>query len=403
MTDWTNVFSDFAVATEDTYLKDPKGFLNEASSRTTLLSMGLKGSNNRGIKTLQGGENVKEQLFAEYEDTVVDWSPDDDQFDLPNPQFLQEHGIPWRFTAVPITWSDVEVELQPDTTRDGQYRRLTDLYARKRQHAMGNLMEQMDERMLLTPNYATQQNSGAKKPYSLTSSITEANSGGEPLTYTGGTWSSTDYQGINPTTNSWWRNQISQYSYVDGHTKAGTTGTLFEAFDDMMLKTEFQQYPMHAEATASEYGPSVNILCSRWGKRNFMSALRNSNEMLVTTSRQDPAYNTPMYAGVPVQHIERLGANDLYDNVGSTALTTEDAANLIGPRFYFWNAEYLCPIFHSSRYFKMKKPGTYAGQPFRNAIWIDTWWQMFCRSKRRQGIVTPATDIVTGSSNGVPF
>ncbi|MDE0914358.1 MAG: hypothetical protein OSB57_04180 [Planctomycetota bacterium] len=401
MTDWTNVFSDFAVATEDTYLKDPKGFLNEASTRTTLLSMGLKGSANKGIKTLQGGENVKEQLFAEYEDTVVDWSPTSDTFELPNPQFLQEHGIPWRFTAVPITWSDVEVELQPDTTRDGQYRRLTDLYARKRQHAYGNLMEQMDVRMLNAPNYANQEASAALQPYSLPSAITEANSGGYPLAYGTAEWGNTRYQGFDTSTNAWWKNQTGLYSNIDGHpVGSGTDGSLFEAFDDMMLKTEFKQYPMHAEATASEFGPSVNILCSRWGKRSFMSALRNSNEMLVTTSRQDPAYNTPMYSGIPVQHIERLGTNELYKAAGS-ALTTEDAADKAGPRFTFWNSEYLCPIFHSSRYFKMKKPGTYAGQPFRNAIWIDTWWQMFCRSKRRQGIVSPGYDI--SSANGVAF
>ena len=392
MTDWTNVFGDFAVATEDTYIKDPKGFLNDASTRTTLLSMGLKGSANRGIKTLQGGENVKEQLFTSYEDTVVDWSPSDDQFSLPNPQFLQEHGIPWRFTAVPMTWSDVEVELQPDTTRDGMYRRLTDLYARKRQHCMGNLMEQMDVRMLNAPNYSNQEASGAKQPYSLPSAITEANNGGKPLAYGDAAWTPSTYQGLD-TAEDYWKNQVSGYDVVDGFTGTGTS--LFESFDDMLLKTEFTQYPMHAEATTSEFGPSVNILTSRWGKRCFQAALRNSNEMLVTSSRQDPAYNRPMYGGIPVQHVERLGTNDLYDD--GSALTTEDAATLYGPRYYFWNAEYLCPIFHTSRYFKMKKPGTYAGQPFRNAIWIDTWWQMFCRSKRRQGIVTPTT-VINGTT-----
>lgn len=390
-TNYTGVFTDLALAQDSTYLKDPNGFLNEASTRTLVLGMGIKGSSGRGIKTLQGGSEIKEQYFAEYQDTVVDWHPEDDDFDLPNPQVLREHGIGWSRMATPLSWSDVEVEQQADTTSDGMYRKLTDLLARKRQHSQGNQMEQMDVRMLLAPDYDTQAGVGARKPYSLPSIITENDNGGVPLGWTG-----TELQGVD-TANPYWKNQISTYAHAEGATTA-TGQSLFEAFDDMMLKAEFKQYPQMAEATPSSYGPSTNLLCSRWGKRLFMSALRNSNDSLVSASRQDPAYLKPMYAGVPVEHVERLGTGEYYDD-GSSGREAEAAADIAGPRFYFWNAEFLCPIFHSSRYFKSIPTAVASRNPFRHSVWYDTWWNLFCRSKRRQGIISPSVDIT--ASTGV--
>jgi hypothetical protein len=74
----------------------------------------------------------------------------------------------------------------------------------------------------------------------------------------------------------------------------------------------------------------------------------------------------------------------------STVAATETSADPDGYRYFWVNANYLKPVFHVSRYFYLKNPFFLEKQPFTWVRPCDCWWNLFCHSRQRQGIVAPA-------------
>jgi hypothetical protein len=145
------------------------------------------------------------------------------------------------------------------------------------------------------------------------------------------------------------------------------------------------------------------ILCSRIGINNYKQALRASNDTLV--SYQDPAYNAPTYSGIELMYCSNLDTAAIYPS-GATARTnhstdiaaastttgaTEEGASVIdsGARYWWVNGNYLTPIFHSRRYFEKHEVLRHPNQPFTYVQVVDCWWNLFCNSRQRQGIVAP--------------
>jgi hypothetical protein len=175
--------------------------------------------------------------------------------------------------------------------------------------------------------------------------------------------------------------------------------------DEMYLKVQFK-----APLTQRQYFEETNfqrqmILASRLGVNTYKRALRASNDMLV--SPQDSAYNTPTFSGIPVEYCSNLDDAAIFPAAGSsvtdsksgrdgatlstTVTLSETAANTIdkGPRFWFVNGQYLTPIFHSTRYMKKHDVMRHPNQPFTWVQPVDCWWNLFCNSRQRHGIVAP--------------
>ena len=182
-------------------------------------------------------------------------------------------------------------------------------------------------------------------------------------------------------------------------------GGLLTAFDEMFLKLDFR-----TPSTRAEYfeKPSMNrqmILCSRLGINNYKQALRASNDTLV--SYQDPAYNAPTYSGIELMYCSNLDTAAIYPKTSAglvrsayngaisaastTAGATEVSADTIdsGARYWWVNGNYLTPIFHSRRYFEKHEVLRHPNQPFTYVQVVDCWWNLFCNSRQRQGIVAP--------------
>jgi hypothetical protein len=225
-----------------------------------------------------------------------------------------------------------------------------------------------------------------------------------------------------------WTNQISYYdpgatdpnlanvnytgienSRVNGQTFSAAIGGLIPAFDDMFLKVQFTP-----PSTKQEYfeKPGLQrqmILCSRAGINQYKQALRKSNDTLV--SYQDPAYNNPSYSGIELMYCSNLDTAAIFPALssGSTQRTAYDtdivaASTTVGATEfqsgtggvidpgarYFWvNGNYLTPIYHSRRYFSKHDVMKHPNQPFTYVQVVDCWWNLFCNSRQRMGIVAP--------------
>jgi hypothetical protein len=173
----------------------------------------------------------------------------------------------------------------------------------------------------------------------------------------------------------------------------------------MFLKVQFK-----SPLTQKQYFEETNfnrqmILCSKEGINFYKRALRSSNNMLV--SQQDSAYNTPTFSGIPVEYCANMDTAAIYPAIvaGGTrtddlsgrqaqtmvANSTEFAANTIdkGARFFFVNGQYITPIYHSTRYMKKHDVMRHPNQPFTWVQPVDCWWNVFCNSRQRHGIVAP--------------
>jgi hypothetical protein len=217
-----------------------------------------------------------------------------------------------------------------------------------------------------------------------------------------------------------WTNQIAYYNPLSAagqsrktltgiqnvRDNAGTTysapsGGLITAFDEMWLKCNFIP-----PSTKSEYFEKAElnrqmILCSRDGLNQYKNALRASNDTLV--SYQDAAYSNPMFSGIELMYCANLDTAAIFPNAGTrttstgalsasastTAGVTEAAATDAGARYYWVNGNYLTPIYHSRRYFSKHEVMKHPNQPFTYVQVVDCWWNLFCNSRQRHGIVAP--------------
>jgi hypothetical protein len=411
-------FNDFMQSTGPAYLKSADAVINEAVKNNYVLSRMLK---EKASETLvQGGTSIKDVIVFDDASTYQKYQPND-TFTWNNPQVTDTLTAPWRFSMDYMSWTDQEVELN-DGDAKVMYKRLK----RVKEMRMWTSMLNGIENDLWQSPYANYSNmeTGGKEPYSLPSFITEHVNSSVTLGERGGRptgW--TNILGIDPTSDIRWSNQISFYNRnattandvatikaagdYTGHNAnasiARTVHSLFGAFDEMYLKVQFK-----APLTQRQYFDETNfqrqmILCSRDGINQYKRALRATNDMLV--SAQDSAYNTPTFSGIPVEYCSNLDdaaifpaaassvTNSLAGRNGQTVTKggTETGTDTIdkGARYFFINGQYLTPIFHSTRYMKKHDVMRHPNQPFTWVQPVDCWWNLFCNSRQRHGIVAP--------------
>ena len=93
----------------------------------------------------------------------------------------------------------------------------------------------------------------------------------------------------------------------------------------------------------------------------------------------------PKFAGIDLVNAVALDTYAGYD--GGTG--TEGAATKQGPRYYFLNGNYMKFIFHQTRYMYQHEVMRHPNQPFTSIVPVDSWYNFVCRSRQRQGIVSP--------------
>lgn len=422
-------FNDFMAATGPTYLTSADAVINEAVKNTYAFSRLLKDKTSEA--TIQGGNEIRDVIMFDDSSTYDHYLPND-TFNWRNAQVLDTIKCPWRFSIDHMSWTDHEVELNSGegAGRDyvkAQYKRLK---RQKEQRMWTSLLNGFEDDLWRTPfgNFSEMEGSGGKLPFSLPAFITEVPDfnnafgvrGSVPLGWTSVMNLANNQTSTTTTGEDRWTNQMSYYNVAADANKArevvsgidnvrdhtATTisvesGGLITAFDDMFLKVQFQP-----PSTKQEYfeKPGLQrqmILCSRLGINQYKRALRAANDTLV--SYQDPAYNNPSYSGIELMYCSNLDTAAIFPgtavrdattgaldaNASATAGATESAATDPGARYYWVNGNYLTPIYHSRRYFSKHDVMKHPNQPFTYVQVVDCWWNLFCNSRQRMGIVAP--------------
>ena len=427
-----SVFNDFMDATGPTYLSSADEVINEAVKNTYAFSRLLKEKGTE--RTVQGGTEIRDVIMFDDGNTYDHYLPNE-AFTWQNAQATSTISCPWRFTVDHMAWTDQEVELNVSegSSKEAakvQYKKLKRI---KEQRLWTSITNGFENDLWATPygNESNMDDAAGKLPYSLPSFITETldidnayeQRGGEIHSWSGGV------MGIDPDTENRWSNHVEFYDpaltdpnavqagvnlHNDSHNgdAGGTaygwggntlnTGGLFPAFDSMFLKLQFVP-----PSTKQEYFEKVNlnrqmILCSRLGATQYKRALRESNDLLIAPS--DPAYNNPTFSGIEIMYCANLDNAELFpihtsgtqrtdyeDNVAAitTSGGTEDTAIDKGARYWWVNGAYLTPVIHSRRYFAKHDVMRSPAQPFTHIQPVDCWWNMFCNSRQRHGIVAP--------------
>jgi hypothetical protein len=412
-------FNDFMQSTGPAYLKSADAVINEAVKNNYVLSRLLK---EKASETLvQGGTTVKDVIVFDDATTYQKYQPND-TFSWSNPQVTDTLSAPWRFSMDYMSWTDQEVELN-DGDAKVMYKRLKRI---KEMRMWTSMLNGMENDLWQSPysNSSNMEGSTGKEPYSLPAFITEhilsttalGERGHRPTSWT-------TILGINPSDDQRWTNQVTFYnrnattvndaptlkaaSDYTGHNANSVSRlvySLFGAFDDMYLKVQFK-----APLTQRQYFEETNfqrqmILCSKDGLNQYKRGLRYSNDMLV--SAQDSAYNTPTFSGIPLEYCANLDTANIFpaaasavsdtsvsDRNGQTVTGggTETGSTTVdkGARYYFINGQYLTPIFHTTRYMKKHDVMRHPNQPFTWVQPVDCWWNLFCNSRQRHGIVAP--------------
>ena len=369
-------FNDFMKVTGPRYLTSAEEVINEAVKNTYILGRFLKG---KGMDvSIQGGKTINDSIMFDESSTYDHYKPNA-TFSWTNPQVITDLEINWRFSVDHMSWTDQEVELNVSEglSRDAQkvaYKRLKRI---KEMRLWTSFLNGMEADLWTAPSGAEMETATGSRPYSIPAFISEN------TTQYHGFGAGFNLMGVDGASESKWRNQLVTYDAGDPDDSDGDQDGLLDAFDEMFLKVKFTP-----PATKQEYfeKDSLNrqfICCSRTGLNLYKRMLRDANDTLV--NKQDPAYNMPQYSGIDLVYVATL--DDAAIN-GSAANQTETAAG--GSRYWWLNGNYMTPVYHARRYMEKHDPMRHPNQPFTTVQPVDCWWNTFCNSRQRQGVIATA-------------
>ena len=390
-----SVFNDFMKATDSAVLTSPDHITYEAVKNNYLLRRFMKGRGPEEV--LQGGKTIKDQIMFD-EDSTFEYYQPNATFTWQNPQVLEEWEIQWRFCVDHMSWTDHEIELNAggglsSKARHAVYKRLRKV---KEQRLWTSLINGVDNSLFAVPEAAAMEAAGGTKPYSIPAFINEETNG--LFNESGTPW--TTKMGIAPATQSKWAPKQAVYKA----TEAGGVSThdnsvgILAAFDNMYLSTKFSAPPTKQEYFENDNLYRQFIACSKKGITDYGGILRLQQDRFAV-SPQDPAFIKPTYAGIELEYVSDLDTAALYLDADGNSLHVEGSsyaaaatsAPALGPRYYWINANYLKPVFHTKRYMHRHDVMTHPNQPFTHVQPVDCWMNFVCQSMQRQGIVSPGT------------
>lgn len=368
-------FSTFALwyqTTRERQLGSPNAkLINDATKHTYTIGKMVKG---RPEKVIQGGSYITERVLLSVQNTFRTYNPGETR----NPTrsgTAVEIKWPWRFTEANTSVTDAE-QMTNEGSELNRWKKLADALD---QQLYTDCFNGMETALWARPDEAemTRMNTTPASPgalYSIPAFITETAL--RPPGWTG------DVGGASPTTYSNWDNQRESFSAAAPYGDDG----IFANFDKMLMLLQWEQGFSRQQYVESDDLNRLMIFTNMDGRAMFMNGLRTGNDS-TRAGPQDPAYGKPVFSGIPIDWASELENAQLSESGGSYENKVYDAGE---PRFYFVNANYLYPVFHSDRYMKRKVVAGGVQQHDTETVFCNTWYNLVCTSRRRQGIVFPA-------------
>jgi len=351
-----SAFSNFVVSTGNKLKTGPNEIINDATKNTYIISRCLKGMSI--ADAVQSGQRIIDRILLSDVGTAVFYNPND-PMNISNVSALKEQRIDWRFLADHFSYTHQEVVLNSGDPQT-YYK---NLLKSKRQQCITSSFNKMEDAIWATADTATMEAQNGNVPYSIPAFVTE-NTNGLPTGFT-------TIMGLPVAGNPNWDNQRRSYDPLD--LTNPETG-LVRSFDLMFMDVQFKAPRSDKEYFESDELQQMMIATNKDGRALYLRLTRDSNDRLVGNDLGAQQSGLG-YAGLPVEHISTL--NDERWSNGQ-------------PRFYFLNLKYLHPIWHSSEYMKEEAPMADAQQPFSFVVWTSTYYNWFCASRRRQGIIYPS-------------
>lgn len=359
-------FADFLAATRDVKVTPNDQLLNEATKNTYFVAQMLKGKDL--AKRFRGGTKLIEKIQGADGGSFGFYSPSDEQSPTQTPT-LKTVEVNWGFAKTDYTYTDEEVELN-----SGDAQAYIDLKASFEQNRAVDLLNGMEEALWAAPNSDTMESVSAdpKVAYSFPCFVTR--NGGVPSSSNGGIASGstawTTLATINPTTETWYKNKFKSYVAA---TPDDLDAGLIASFDDLVLQVQFETPDGLKKYSENESLQKMQIATSRDGINFFKARLRALNDRMEML--RDPAIPGVQYNGIPLKYVAEL------DNAGWT--TSQ-------PDYYFLNLNFIFPFFHSKWFLKEVMTDGGVRQPTSHTNYQFTWYNNFCRSRRRQGRIYAA-------------
>lgn len=354
-------FADFVTATYQYNLKaqNDSGILAEAVNQTYLTGALLKGK--KASQVIKSGKDIRSYSQFSTGSQTGFYLPGDtfntsiEDLDTTITQYFR-----YLHDAFAYTKQEIEQNM-PGTDDFNTQQRIFDLIKNKRQGCRVSTYNTIESAWWTTPAIATMDTAAtANRPYSIRCYITE--DGLAPSGFT-------TVAGVNPSTQSKWRNQVSNY------TAGSIDTTLKPAFADMWRKVGFMSPPMMQQYISDTNFSRFLILTDINGAKKYQQLTEEANDRLVGDGKDLGVYAGDLpYNGIPVKYIKEM------DGLGYA--TTQ-------PRFFWINTDYLFPVWHSSAYFAEEEPMRAVNQPYVWVVHVDTWYQLICTSRQRLGIVCP--------------
>lgn len=363
-------FTDFLNATDEHVVTPTSRILNDAVQNKYLLRDMLRGQDDKQI--VKGGSKLVDYIQLEDPGTFSHFHPND-VFSPVDHDITLKIEAPWRFSVDYFTYNEQTMSLNQGDPTD-QYKEFKKI---KEQGARTSMVNGMEETLIDVPVASTMEDAGGRVPYTFMAFIDELGTGLWPG------W--TTVQTVSPATETRWRNKIRSYNPLD---ILDPVDGILAQFDRMFEDVDYEAPESTSAYFESDDMRKQKILTNLDGLATYKSILRLGNDSYV--SPQDPAYNTPVYSGIPVKHISRFNDANLDQDAlvnSSVSQPWQDGE----PRYIWLNCKYLKPIFHTNGYMRREKPiNGGVQQPWTWVVYFETRWNLFCHSRQRQGIVTPA-------------
>lgn len=350
-----NAFTDFYThATSESILSSPDKLINDAMFRNYQFSDVFS----RSKKAVQGGARIEDRIFFDDPQTAATYKPGD-QVTIVNPQNMVSHGVDWRFIHVQISWTEQEVELNKGGGgRDGRFQQFKDLRRFKDQQAITSLMNKIETLMVATASNSEMESAGGGEPYSVFATVTS--DGLAPSGFT-------NVQGINPSTQTKWRNQTASY---DKDAPFDVDGGLIAGFDEAWQLVRFKAPTLGMDGehfTESNMSDCV-VLTNKEGERDYWKAVRANND-ITRLGPKDPNYIDASYAGVAVKAAEVLDEESSFTS-GS-------------PDYLFLNMQVFKWVFYRNKF--LDKTRVFQPYDVKNTMlcYMETWGNLFQGSRQR--------------------
>jgi hypothetical protein len=418
-------FTTLMQSTGPAWMRGPEDLINEAV-RTSYTGNRIAAAGNM-TDMVQGGDQIEDIIFLGESSDYERYDPNA-EFSYAQPQTGTKWTAPWAFAKASVAWTKQDIGLNVESMgkkyRAQVYKRV--MY-QKHQNLWTGVCNGIEDEFWARPDSVNMESSTPsvpRKPYSIPCFVNEFTNGLPTAETDAGATVWTTVQQINPATsgNSAWKpysvgGGSGAADVSGGYTFAATSAVnaagLFAPFTKAWWNLRFDRLPKNPQYSDKTTSPQV-IWCSIQGVTNYEVALRLNQDTfrgVGKTSGQDPAYDMPTFRSTPMEVISSLGDNgtgtgsgallysdgtEVVDELGLTAAGGAGAGpEVIGPRYYFINTNYLKFVVHTDNYCKMTDPFMPSSQPFTRVQVMDLWNNNVCRSRKRLGIVGPSADITS--------